>query len=169
MQERDLVMDHLDAAGLEPWDESSAQLDNNGIKLFGEKVYPTMSAEAAYPTYEKGMIDNDSNIEGRAVKFSPFRNADGTYTIKSAGKILIGNNATVSNYKLASTIGHELTHAIHHVSGLYSGWYNKYDAAGANTLSEIKAHLFQQGSPYNYNALRHNNYINLANQNGWKF
>lgn len=89
--------------------------------------------------------------------------------IKSGGKNKIGLNAMVSNYKLASTIGHELIHAIDHVSGLYSGWYNKYEAAGANALSEIKAHNFQQGSPYNYNPALHNHFINLASQNGWKF
>ena len=77
----------------------------------------------------------------------------------------------LSNYSLASTIGHELIHAVHHVSGQSQAWANKYGTLGAaKALSEIQAYNFNMGSVMGmYNSAEHQKFINQAKSNNWSF
>ncbi|OOV20660.1 RHS repeat-associated core domain-containing protein [Flavobacterium sp. LM4] len=137
---------------------------NEKIKEFASKVFPELFKSANSPDFEKTLIiDNDISISGQAQKEVTL-NANGKYTVKSLGKILIRSNVLNSIRQLASVVGHELNHVQDYVSGYYSDLLNTYGKTIGPAYSETKAYGWEEcmGSS-NLNKDKYNHFLNLVN------
>lgn len=171
MVEKDKVLGALKKAGKNPYEEINRQLSDGETQQFAEEVFPGLSKEANYPRYENvDIIRGNSSINGSA-SYTYNEYAKGKFSIVSKGVIQLTKGRFLSNYALASTIGHELIHVVHHVSGQYQAWANKFsNRAAARALSEIEAYNFNKGSVMGmYNSAKHQEFINQAKSNNWSF
>ena len=171
MVEKDKVLGALKKVGIDPYEEINRHWSNGETQQFAEEVFPELSKEANYPRYENvDIIGGNSSINGRAF-YSYNEYSKGQFNVKSKGVIQLAKGRFLSNYALASTIGHELIHVVHHVSGQYQAWANKYGTlSAAKALSEIQAYNFNMGSVMGmYNSAIHQEFINQAKSNNWSF
>lgn len=126
--------------------DSDVALDwnNEEIKEFASKVFPELFKNANSPDFEKVLsIDNNPNIAGRALR-EITKSVSGKYFVKSLGKILIRSNILNSIKQLANTVGHELNHAVDHVSGSYASWANQNRSINvALSMSEENAKAWE--------------------------
>ncbi|MGS4345511.1 hypothetical protein ACKUSY_07945 [Myroides odoratus] len=156
-------------ADLDPFTDFAKLPSEEWTKEFAEKVFPDLSKEAQNPNYLiKGQLVDD---KGRAVNGKAhysWEEMNGVYAITSKNVISLAKNVFLSYYSLASTIGHELVHMTHYVSGTYQTWANKYGREGARTISEIFAYNLNKGG-FLYNAQEHTKYINIAKENKWYY
>ena len=84
--------------------------------------------------------------------------------VKNVERIDISKSALSSWRLLASTVGHELNHAFHFISGAYNGWSTKFDPTYASARSEYIAQYWEHtnGGVPTYSIINENYNIMLS-------
>jgi hypothetical protein len=144
MAQRADITGRLKAAG---YNDPQAAADYEGLSLkeFAVKVFPDMYAQANKPQFEKkeSIIYKGESANGLTNgEWNPATNK-GNLT----SPIQIAKSAFSSYLQLASTMGHELNHAIDYISGNMSLWYKKGGESYRKNMTESKAYnwVFNNG------------------------
>ena len=111
---------------LDPFTDFTKLPSEEWTKEFAEKVFPGLSREAENPNYliKDQLVDNKGRAVNGKAHYS-YEEMNGVCTITSKNVISLSKNVFLSYYSLASTIGYELVHMTHYVSGTYQTWANK--------------------------------------------
>ena len=111
----------------------------NAQKLFGKAFDRT--------GVTRFVVESFLEVDGESVY--------GYTDIASDGKSITGdiylcrtNNNT--NYLLYSTVGHELNHAYHYTTGIYSKWVKKFGEYKAHAMTEYASQLWEYMWDGNY-------------------
>ena len=137
MSQRQDLIGRLKAAGYN--DPSAyANLSDSELAGFAQKVLPELYAEAKNPTFETANIDDEGQTLGQKLEYK-----SGKVSFKFTGKILLGKSTFSSYLKLASTMGHELTHAVNYLNGNMAIWYAKGGESYRKAMSEYSSYNWE--------------------------
>jgi hypothetical protein len=145
----------LISKGLKPGDVATIS-NNEQLQSFTEAMNPeSLKKTGNIAIY---LVDNIINLDGTSAYGETVPTSDGMNVMR----INISKSALSSWRLLASTIGHELNHAYHFVSGAYMRWYRispSYAIARSEYIAQIWEYKNGGGPSYNiiketYNILR---------------
>ena len=146
----------LVAMGLEP--TSVAEISNNEqLREFINKMFANSLERTgkAFGMYLEDFID----YKGQRCLGLTTPTNDGNGVIK----IQISKAALSSWRELASTVGHELNHVYHFVSGAYNRWVQKYGSDYASGRTEVIAYDWEKRNGGFFDAeARHENYLKMV-------
>ncbi len=146
----------LNDAGINPDDIPMYQVEEANCVI--ERAFSSMYKEAGSPTITNG--DLGKRVSGR-FEYSLMKDLkSGRYVgnSKAKGNITLSQLAYKNYLQLASTIGHELTHAIDYTKGYFVKWMNMGGETYMETMTELNAHEWQISVDAPYNSKRYENY-----------
>jgi RHS repeat-associated protein len=148
--EQKSLREYLEGKNIDP--DGKTAFTNKALNEFSNKAFPEMITQAENPIIET--IETLPGDEGITTGWT--YNSESDCKVVGRGKILISRSAFLNNLKLASTIGHELSHAIDLANGNMSSWLYKGTMEYAKSKSEDKAYSWEKTmqSPY-YSSFNH--------------
>lgn len=146
----------LNDAGINPDDIPTYQVEEANCVI--ERAFSAMYKEAGSPTIANGELGK--NVLGEFKSYLIMDKKTGMYlgNSKIKGSITLSQLAYKNYLQLASTIGHELTHAIDYTKGYFVKWMNMGGQAFKETMTELNAHEWQISVDAPYNLKRYENY-----------
>ncbi len=135
---RNLIDRRLKANGYNP--DGAADIYQSQLSDFAEEIFPELMNQTDSPSFtlKDKIITSDGS---RAYGVTPGVTVDGKTTF--SGIVQISRDALSSYRMLASTIGHELNHVYHFISGAYDRWARKFDYSYADARSEYSAQRWE--------------------------
>ena len=135
---RNFINSRLKSKGYNP--ESAADIYQSQLSDFAEEIFPELMNQTDSPSFalQDKIILSDG---GSAYGVTPGTTVNGKTSF--SGVVQISRDALSSYGMLASTIGHELNHVYHFISGAYDRWARKYDYSYADARSEYSAQRWE--------------------------